>query len=134
MSTAPMAPRWIFTLQGWNAYVHEMIKRPDLADSAPFDIDTPVTSDDPRLRYHGHLLLVPNPAFDAGLLKAHRLLLVNRNRREGLMDRVIDGPPAPARPSCCGPSAGSSRAASRKCTMAGSPSCTSWPRRMRTTS
>ncbi|MFF8352960.1 ATP-binding protein [Streptomyces chartreusis] len=88
---APMAPRWIFTLQGWNAYVHEMIKRPDLSDSAP--LGTPVTSDDARLRYHGHLLLVPNPAFDAALLKTHRLLLVNRNRREGLMDRVIDGLP-----------------------------------------
>ncbi|MBT2508516.1 ATP-binding protein [Streptomyces sp. ISL-98] len=88
---APMAPRWIFTLQGWDAYVHEMIRRPDLADSAP--PGTPVTSDDPRLRYHGHLRLVPNPPFDAALLKAHRLLLVNRNRREGLMDRVIDGPP-----------------------------------------
>ncbi|MGW5248314.1 ATP-binding protein [Streptomyces sp. NPDC004129] len=88
---APMAPRWIFTLQGWNAYVHEVIERPEIADSAP--LGTPVTSDDPRLRYHGHLLLVPNPPFDAALLKTHRLLLVNRNRREGLMDRVIDGPP-----------------------------------------
>ncbi|MEV0175415.1 ATP-binding protein [Streptomyces sp. NPDC050803] len=88
---APMAPRWIFTLQGWNTYVREMIKRPELADSAP--LGTPVTSDDPRLRYHGHLLLVPNPPFDAALLKTHRLLLANRNRREGLMDRVIDGPP-----------------------------------------
>jgi len=88
---APMAPRWIFTLQGWDAYVHEMVQRPDIANSAP--LGTPVTSDDPRLRYHGHLRLVPNPAFDAALLKAHRLLLANRNRREGLMDRVIDGPP-----------------------------------------
>ncbi|AZM64294.1 AAA family ATPase [Streptomyces sp. WAC 01438] len=26
-------------------------------------------------------------------MKTHRLLLANRNRREGLMDRVIDGPP-----------------------------------------
>jgi hypothetical protein len=88
---APMAPRWIFTLQGWNAYVRETIKRPDLDDCAP--LGTEVTSDDPRLRYNAHLLLVPHPAFDAALLKTQRLLLVNRNRREGLMDRVIDGPP-----------------------------------------
>lgn len=88
---APMAPRWIFTLQGWNAYVRETVKRPDLDDCAP--LGTKVTSDDPRLRYNAHLLLIPHPAFDAALLKTHRLLLVNRNRREGLMDRVIDGPP-----------------------------------------
>jgi hypothetical protein len=88
---APMTPRWIFTLQGWDAYVHEMIQRPDLANSPP--LGTPVSSDDPRLRYHGHLRLVSHPVFDAALLKTHRLLLANRNRREGLMDRVIDGPP-----------------------------------------
>ncbi|MFH9009016.1 ATP-binding protein [Streptomyces afghaniensis] len=88
---APMAPRWMFTVQGWNAYVNEMIQRPDLTNAAP--LGTPVTSDDPRLRYHGHLRLVSHAAFDAALLKAHRLLLANRNRREGLMDRVIDGPP-----------------------------------------
>lgn len=88
---APMAPRWIFTLQGWDAYVHEMVRRPDLENCAP--LGTPVTSDDPRLRYHGHLRLVSHRSFDAALLKTRRLLLANRNRREGLMDRVIDGPP-----------------------------------------
>ncbi|MFE6156180.1 ATP-binding protein [Streptomyces sp. NPDC057889] len=88
---APMAPRWIFTLQGWNNYVHEVIERPDLAAFAP--PGTPVLSNDARLRYHAHLRLVSHPAFDKALLKAHRLLLSNGNRREGLMERVIDGPP-----------------------------------------
>ncbi|MHB6904004.1 ATP-binding protein [Streptomyces sp. DB-54] len=88
---APMTPRWIFTLQGWNAYVREDLKAPDLQDCAP--AGTKVVSDDPRKRYHGHLLLVPHDEFDAALLKTHRLLWANRNRREGLMDRVIDGPP-----------------------------------------
>ncbi|MEK2479065.1 hypothetical protein [Streptomyces noursei] len=88
---APMTPRWIFTLQGWNAYVREDLKAPDLQDCAP--AGTKVASDDPRKRYHGHLLLVPHDEFDAALLKTHRLLWANRNRREGLMDRVIDGPP-----------------------------------------
>ncbi|AZM64295.1 hypothetical protein [Streptomyces sp. WAC 01438] len=54
---APMAPRWIFTLQGWNTYVREMIKRPELADSAP--LGTPVTSDDPACATTGTCCLSP---------------------------------------------------------------------------
>ncbi|GCD48425.1 AAA family ATPase [Streptomyces paromomycinus] len=88
---APMAPRWVFTLQGWNNYVHEMVELPDLAASHP--PGTPVLSDDVRLRYHGHLRMVSHPLFDKALLKTSRLLLANGNRREGLLDRVIDGPP-----------------------------------------
>ncbi|MET8594248.1 ATP-binding protein [Streptomyces sp. NPDC005078] len=87
---APMRPQWMFTRTGWDRYVHEHLEPPDLQDCAP--PGTPVADDDPRLVYNSHLRLVTYPAFDTALLKAHRVLWANRNRRDGFLDMSIDGP------------------------------------------
>lgn len=91
VQSAPMHPQWMFSLHGWNSYVREKIDAPVLSDSPP--PRTPLPLNDPRLVYNSHLRLVPYPFFDDALTKTCLRLGLNQNRREGLLDIGIDGPP-----------------------------------------
>ncbi|MGA6871311.1 AAA family ATPase [Streptomyces pratensis] len=87
---APMRPEWIYRRQGWNNFAREDIARPDLADHPPLPTEEERHSD-PRLPYHAHLKLVAHQGYNEVLLAAFRAVMVNGGRREGILDRVIDG-------------------------------------------
>ncbi|MFI2740998.1 ATP-binding protein [Streptomyces sp. NPDC018711] len=87
---APMRPEWIYRRQGWNSFTREDIAQPDLADHPPLPTEDERLSD-PRLAYHAHLKLVSHQGYDEVLLASFRAVMVNSERREGILDRVIDG-------------------------------------------
>ncbi|MFE2060611.1 ATP-binding protein [Streptomyces sp. NPDC059446] len=87
---APMRPEWIYRRQGWNSFTREDIAQPDLADHPPLPTEDERLSD-PRLAYHAHLKLVSHQGYDEVLLESFRAVMVNSERREGILDRVIDG-------------------------------------------
>ncbi|WOX19894.1 AAA family ATPase [Streptomyces solicathayae] len=86
---APMRPEWIYRRQGWNSFTREDIAQPDLADHPPLPTEDERLSD-PRLAYHAHLKLVSHQGYDEVLLASFRAVMVNSDRREGILDRVID--------------------------------------------
>ncbi|MFG3490001.1 ATP-binding protein [Streptomyces sp. NPDC047972] len=88
--TAPMRPEWIYRRQGWNSFTREDIAQPDLADHPLLPTEEERLGD-PRLAYHAHLKLVSHQGYDEVLLAAFRAVMVNSERREGILDRVIDG-------------------------------------------
>lgn len=94
--TAPLpphdtpTPQSIFTLEGWNTYARGEANPPVLGERPD---KKSITHSDARLLYHTHLLVVAHSSFDTILARTARALLVNANRREGLMDRCIDGWP-----------------------------------------
>ncbi|MFB7407346.1 ATP-binding protein [Streptomyces sp. NPDC056202] len=87
---APMRPEWIYRRQGWNSFTREDITQPDLAEHPPLPTEDARLSD-PRLAYHAHLKLVSHQGYNEILLASFRAVMVNSERREGILDRVIDG-------------------------------------------
>ncbi|MEU4924707.1 hypothetical protein AB0G29_35800 [Streptomyces parvus] len=87
---APMRPEWIYRRQGWNSFTREDITQPGLAEHPPLPTEDARLSD-PRLAYHAHLKLVSHQGYDEVLLTSFRAVMVNSERREGILDRVIDG-------------------------------------------
>ncbi|MFJ3975900.1 ATP-binding protein [Streptomyces sp. NPDC090021] len=87
---APMRPEWIYRRQGWNSFTREDIAQPALAEHPPLPTEDARLSD-PRLAYHAHLKLVSHQGYDEVLLASFRAVMVNSERREGILDRVIDG-------------------------------------------
>ncbi|MEU2415958.1 ATP-binding protein [Streptomyces sp. NPDC013099] len=87
---APMRPEWIYRRQGWNSFAREDIVQPNLATCPPLPTEEERLGD-PRLAYHAHLKLVSHQGYEEVLLAAFRAVTVNGNRREGILDRVIDG-------------------------------------------
>jgi hypothetical protein len=64
------------TKTGWLARLRHPVCPPDLQDCAP--AGTPVDEDDPRVRYHGRLGLIPTTDVKKGLTTGRRLILLNR--------------------------------------------------------
>lgn len=87
---APMRPECIYRRQGWNSFTREDITQPGLAEHPPLPTEDARLSD-PRLAYHAHLKLVSHQGYDEVLLASFRAVMVNSERREGILDRVIDG-------------------------------------------
>jgi hypothetical protein len=64
------------TKTGWLARLRHPVAPPDLQDCAP--VGTSVSEDDPRVRYHGRLGLIPTTDVKKGLTTGRRLILLNR--------------------------------------------------------
>lgn len=86
---APMRPEWVYQRRGWNTFTREDIEVPDLLEHPPLGEEARLS--DPRLPYHAHLRMVQTEPLDVALLDAFIACGVNIERREGILDRVIDG-------------------------------------------
>jgi len=90
MQATPMRPLPLYYRNGWDHFVHEEVSRPQLGELP--DPDTDVAADDPRISYHKHMRMITTDAMDHILQEAVDAVDLNCGRREGVLDRVIDGP------------------------------------------
>ncbi|WP_330328283.1 TniB family NTP-binding protein (plasmid) [Streptomyces sp. NBC_00536] len=93
MRATPMRPLNLLYRSGWDEFVREEVNRPH--DSLAPGADALADSEEvraARIAYHRHMRMVLTTPMEKVINEVAQAVHLNSGRRDGLLDRVIDGP------------------------------------------